>query len=1352
MASEEEIDHICVRFTGKNYLVWEFQFRMYVKGKGLWSHLDDVSLAPLETTDLDAWEIEDAQIITWILGTIDPHMINNLRSFSTAQEMWNYLKRIYNLDNAAKRFQLELDIANYKQGNLSVQEYYSGFLNLWTEHSAIIHVDVPKSSLADVQEVYNTSRRDQFLMKLRAEFEVVRGALLNRNPVPSLDTCVGELLREEQRLATQGSMSRDVVISESAMFAYAPHSRGKGRDIRHVQCFSCKQFGHFAQSCSKKFCNYCKKRGHIISDCPTRPPRSTQRSVQAFSASTSSAVGPSITNPSNGGALQPEIIQQMVLSALSTLGIQGKSSNVSRPWFLDSGASNHMTASSEYLHNLHSYHGNQKIQIADGNALSITNVGDLNSDFRDVFVAPGLTSNLLSVGQLVDNNCNVNFSRDGCLVQEQVSGKVVAKGPKVGRLFPLQFISSHLSLVCKNVLNSYEDWHRKLGHPNSAVLSHLFKNGLLGNKSVVSNASLSCSVCKLAKSKTLPFPSGAYRASSCFELIHSDVWGMSPVVSHARYKYFVTFIDDYSRFTWIYFLRSKSEVFSMFKKFLTYVETQFHESVKIFRSDSGGEYMSREFQEFLQQKGILSQRSCPNTPQQNGMAERKNRHLLDVTRTLLLQASVPPRFWVEALSTAVFLINRLPSTVIDLDSPFFRLFKIQPNYNDLHTFGCVCFVHLPPFERHKLGAQSVQCAFMGYSHSHKGFVCYDVTNHRFRISRNVTFFDNQFMFPCVSPVMNDIVTLPKFSIMHQSIERYKPGHVYVRKHKQQVPTPLPDAEPPPDPVMVEPRRSGRISRAPDRYSPDRYDSSHTSLTATLSSISIPTCYSQAVKDVRWIKAMNEELQALQENFTWDIVSCPPDVKPIGCKWVYSVKLNSDGSLNRFKARLVALGNKQEYGIDYDETFAPVAKMTSVRTVLSIAASNGWTLHQLDVKNAFLHGDLAEDIYMTPPQGLFPSSKGVCKLKRSLYGLKQAPRAWYEKFRSTLLGFSFTQSQYDSSLFIHRTSTGIVLLLLYVDDMIITGSDHASIQSLKQQLQAAFHMKDLGNLHYFLGLEVHSTSKGIFLHQHKYATDLISMAGLQSANPVDTPLEVNVKYHRDDGDLLHDPLLYRQLVGSLNYLTITRPDISFAVQQVSQFMHSPRHLHLAAVRRIIRYLKGSSHRGLFFPTGVPLKLSAYSDADWAGCPDTRRSVTGWCMFLGSSLISWKSKKQARVSKSSTESEYRAMSAACSEIIWLRGLLAELGFPQIEPTSLYADNTSAIQIVANPVFHERTKHIEVDCHSIRDAYDDRIISLPHVSTQLQIADILTKAVPRPRHQFLVSKLMLIDKQHQFEGGCE
>jgi len=817
--------------------------------------------------------------------------------------------------------------------------------------------------------------------------------------------------------------------------------------------------------------------------------------------------------------------------------------------------------------------------------------------------------------------------------------------------------------------------------------------------------------------------------------------GPSPILSHAHSKYFVTFIDDYSRFTWVYFIRSKCEVLSVFKTFLAYIETQFSTGIKVLRSDSGGEYMSRDFHELLLQKGIISHRSCPYTPQQNGAAECKNRHLLDVTRTLLLDSSVPSKFWVETLSTAVYLINCLPSQVLNFNSLYYRLYHEAPSYSDLHTFGCVCFVHLPSNERHKLSAQSAKCAFLGYSISHKGFVCYDLSCSKFRVSRNVVFFENQYFFPTATPAASSLHApiLPHFEDA-SSFERFKPGIMYERRRPILA---LPETNPPsdtasetalvPSPLQHALRRSTRVSYPLDRFG----------FSATLSNIIIPSCYSQAVQHECWQTVMQEELCALQDNHTWDLVSCPLSVKPIGCKWVYSIKLHSDGTLDRYKARLAALGNRQEYGVDYEETFAPVAKMTTVRTIIAIAASQGWPLHQMDVKNAFLHGDLKEDIYMAPPPGLVSSSKSVvCKLKRSLYGLKQAPRAWFDKFRTTLLRFSFVQNKYDSSLFLCTTSTGYVFLLVYVDDIVITGTDSTLISRLQQHLRDSFHMKDLGSLTYFLGLEVHSSPSGIYMHQQKYTHDLIALAGFQASSPVDTPLEVNVKFQSDDGDLLPNPSLYRQLVGSLNYLTITRPDISFAVQQVSQFMQSPRHLHLAAVRRIIRYLLGSSNRGLFYLAGSPISLVAYSDADWAGCPDTRRSVTGWCMFLGDSLISWKSKKQDRVSKSSTKSEYRAMSAACSEIVWLRGLLAEMGFHQTTPTLLHADNMSAIQIAMNPVFHERTKHIEVDCHSIREAVDAHVISLPHISTDLQIADVFTKSMTRQRHQFLVGKLMLIN----------
>lgn len=321
-------------------------------------------------------------------------------------------------------------------------------------------------------------------------------------------------------------------------------------------------------------------------------------------------------------------------------------------------------------------------------------------------------------------------------------------------------------------------------------------------------------------------------------------------------------------------------------------------------------------------------------------------------------------------------------------------------------------------------------------------------------------------------------------------------------------------------------------------------------------------------------------------------------KPIGCKWVFSMKLKADGSLDRYKVRLVALGNRQEYGIDYEETFTPIAKMTTIRTVLAIAASHSWPLYQFDVKNTFLHGDLKEEVYMRLSQENTGTSVGdIARLRRSLYGLKQAPRAWFEKFRDALLHLKFTQSASHPSMFLHRSSNGITVLLVYVDDIIISRTDSSMINHLQASLHESFHMKDLGPFTYFLGLEVLQSEKGHILDQHKYAMDLIQMAGLQQSTPVDTPIEVNIQLTHDTSDLFPDATLYRRLVGSLIYLTITGHDISYAVNLVSQFMTQPRHLHLVAVRRILRYVLGTASRGLFFP------LIAYSNFEWASCPDS-----------------------------------------------------------------------------------------------------------------------------------------------------
>ncbi|KAL3498698.1 hypothetical protein ACH5RR_041430 [Cinchona calisaya] len=381
--------------------------------------------------------------------------------------------------------------------------------------------------------------------------------------------------------------------------------------------------------------------------------------------------------------------------------------------------------------------------------------------------------------------------------------------------------------------------------------------------------------------------------------------------------------------------------------------------------------------------------------------------------------------------------------------------------------------------------------------------------------------------------------------------------------------------------------------------------------------------------------MNDELQALEQMHTWDLVDLPPEKSAVGCKWVYKIKTHSDGTIERYKARLVAKDFAQEHGIDYEETFAPAARLTSVRSLLAVAAIRRWQLFQMDVKNAFLNGDLVEDVYMKPPLGYDHPTDKVCKLRRALYGLKQTSRAWFSKFSSTISQLGFTSSPYDLALFRRVSDSGTILLLLYVGDMIITGDDLDGITVLKRHLHQYFEMKDLGFLSYFLGLEVSSNSNGYFLTQAKYISDLLARAGLTDGTIISTAIETNARLTPHDGSPVFDPTLYRQLVGSLVYLTVTRPDIAYAVHVVSQFMAAPRTTHFVAVLRILRYLKGTPFHGLHFSCHSILDLHAYSDADWSGDPTDRHSIIGFCFFLGTSLISWKSKKQTITSRSSTE---------------------------------------------------------------------------------------------------------------------
>jgi hypothetical protein len=529
--------------------------------------------------------------------------------------------------------------------------------------------------------------------------------------------------------------------------------------------------------------------------------------------------------------------------------------------------------------------------------------------------------------------------------------------------------------------------------------------------------------------------------------------------------------------------------------------------------------------------------------------------------------------------------------------------------------------------------------------------------------------------------------------------------------------------------------------------------SHQKFALAVTNTSKPASYNEASKCDCWVKAMDSELNALEHNKTWIFVDPPPNVKPIGSKWVYKVKHKADGSIERYKARLVAKGYNQVEGLDFFDTFSPVAKITTVRTLLAIASINSWHLHQLDVNNAFLHGDLSEDVYMSVPQGVIsPKPNQVCKLLKSLYGLKQASRKWYEKLTGFLLSQGYTQSASDHSLFTLHSDSMFTALLVYVDDVIVAGNSLTEIHKIKHTLDTEFKIKDLGQLKYFLGIEVAHSKTGISICQRKYCLDLIHDTGLLGSKPVSTPLEPSIKLHQDTSKAYDDILSYRRLVGKLLYLTTTRPDIAFVTQQLSQFLSAPTITHYETACRVVKYLKGTPGQGLLFRRDSTLQLLGFTDADWAGCPDTRRSTSGYCFFIGSSLISWRAKKQQTVSRSSSEAEYRALSFASCELQWLLYLLKDLGVSCIKSPVLYCDNQSAIHIAGNPVFHERTKHLEIDCHFVRERIQQGLFKLLPIKSQLQLADFFTKPLPPKSFQSFIPKLNMLDIYHaKLEGGC-
>jgi histone deacetylase 1/2 len=1032
---------------------------------------------------------------------------------------------------------------------------------------------------------------------------------------------------------------------------------------------------------------------------------------------------------------------------------------------------------------------------------------------NNVLVTPQIIKNLASVRCLTrDNPITIEFDAFGFSVKDLRTRAVILRCNSTGDLYPLHTgrPRHHHSFHATTT----QLWHQRLGHLGDESLSRIVSTFQFEcNKSPPHT----CHACRLGKHVRLPFNVSNSQASAPFALVHCDVW-TSPVLSISQYKYYLVILDDFSHYAWTFPLRRKSEVHQIFRNFLAYVNTQFQRPILSVQTDNGREFDNVANRNLLAEHGIVLRLSCPYTSQQNGRAERVLRTLNDSVRTLLFHAHLPPRFWAEALHTATYLLNLRPCRPRAYSTPHELLFQRPPEYQHLRVFGCLCYPNTSATAIHKLAPRSVACIFLGYPSDHRGYRCYDPTSGRILISRHVRFDESVFPYrdttatsplPAAVPDPPVFITAPARTGPVTRLTRHSPpaasspdtasaptpaspmaghgdsagaatgadstagsspvaGHGASTGTASAAATPAPSTDAStaspsspspstsaPSPAALGPRihpMHTRASRGIVQPNPKFKDFVMEVSTSALSPL--PSSVRVALRDPNWVAAMQDEFDALKANSTWTLVPRPPRANIITGKWVFRHKLKSDGTLDRYKARWVVRGFNQRPGVDFGETFSPVIKPATVRTVLHIAASRAWPVHQLDISNAFLNGVLTERVYCQQPTGFVDASQPdhVCLLSKSLYGLRQAPRAWYTRIGSFLARIGFTSTRSDTSLFVLRRGTETAYLLLYVDDIILTASSMPFLRHITDQLQSEFKLKDLGPLHFFLGVHVRRTRTGFFLSQERYADEILERAAMSNCTPSATPVDTKPKVSSTAGKAAPDATFYRSIAGALQYLTLTRPDISYAVGQICLHMHAPHDVHWALIKRLLRYLRGTTSHGLVIRGSSSFDLAAYSDADWAGCPDTRRSTSGFCVYLGDSLVSWSSKRQPIVSRSSAEAEYRSVANAVAECCWLRQLLGELLCPVQKATVVFCDNVSAVYLSANPVHHRRTKHIELDIHFVREKVALGHFRVVHVPTTEQLADIMTKGLPTTSFESFRSSLGIISDDAATEGGCK